>query len=177
MNNTFTYEKKKKLAEKISKLKKKDDIVKIFEIIYEQDQSVTENQNGLFMIFNNLNDATYHKIDLYMKSITKKQSSPASENTSDKKEFISYVQNEFPDQDHFNPKLKYSNKEKNIIKRQRYEKMITSEKDSDENIVYKKFDGATLSDSVSDVNKNEEVQPKGKKKTTASKSTKTTKKS
>lgn len=163
MNNTFTYEKKKKLAEKISKLKRKEDVVKIFEIIYEQDQSVTENQNGLFMIFNNLNDATYHKIDLYLKSITKKQSSPVSENISEKKEFVSYVQNEFPDQDQFNPKLKYSNKEKNIIKRQRYEKMITSDKYSDENIVYTKFDGATLSDSTSDVNKIEEVQPKGKK--------------
>lgn len=171
MNNTFTYEKKKKLADKISKLKKKEDIVKILEIIYEQDHSVTENQNGLFMIFNDLNDATYHKIDLYLKSITKKHSSPASETTSEKKEFISYVKNEFPDQDNFNPKLRYSNKEKNIIKRQRYEKMITSEKDSDENIVYKNFDGTVLSESTSETNKNEPIQTKGKKKQPAKKPT------
>lgn len=175
MNNTFTYEKKKKLADKISKLKRKEDIVKIFEIIYEQDQNVTENQNGLFMIFNNLNDSTYNKIDLYLKSITKKQSSPVSEtNTSEKKEFVSYVKNEFPDQDHFNPKLKYSNKEKNIIKRQRYEKMITSEKDSDENNVYKKLDDTALSESTPDTSIKENPS-KGKKKNVKPKQTKTTK--
>ena len=127
------------------------------------------------MIFNNLNDSTYNKIDLYLKSITKKQSSPASEtNTSEKKEFVSYVKNEFPDQDHFNPKLKYSNKEKNIIKRQRYEKMITSEKDSDENNVYKKLDDTALSESTPDTSI-KESPPKGKKKNVKPRQTKTTK--
>lgn len=150
MNNVFTYDKKRKLADKISKLKKKEDIMKIFEIIYEYDQNITENQNGLFMIFNNLSDSAYNKIDLYLKSITKKQSNHMSDHASDKKEFISYVKNEFPDQDQFNPKLKYSNKEKNIIKRQRYEKMLTSEKDSEDTISYKKENISDSSDITKD---------------------------
>lgn len=157
MNNTFTFEKKKKLADKISNLKRKEDIIKIFEIIYEHDKNITETQNGLFMIFNDLSDAVYHKIDLYLKSITKKQSSPISENLSEKKEFVSYVKNEFPDQEQFNPKLKYNNREKNIIKRQRYEKMITTEKDTNEGVVYKKFDAISLSDSNSEANKTSPV--------------------
>lgn len=166
MNNTFTFEKKKKLADKISKLKKKEDLIKVLEIIYEYDQNITETQNGSLVMFNNLSDAAYHKLDLYLKSITKKNTSPTSDTTSEKKEYVSPIKSDFPEQEQFNPKLRYNNKEKNIIKRHRYEKMLSSEKESDDNIVYKTFEGPTLSDSNSETNKIELV-PKGKKKTVA----------
>lgn len=141
-DNTFTYEKKKKLADKISKLKKKEDMVKIFEIIYEDNKNYTETQSGLFMIFNSLSDTTYHKLDLYLRSITKKKSGVTTSENLSEQEYKSYVKNEFPEQEHFNPKLKYSNREKNIIKRQRYDKLIESEK-QDNNILYQKFDASS----------------------------------
>ena len=141
VDNTFTYEKKKRLADKISKIKKKEDLVKIFEIIHNDNKNYTETQNGLFMLFNSLSDATYHKIDLYIRSITKKKTANTSENLSEQ-EYKSYVKNDFPEQKHFNPKLKYSNREKNIIKRQRYDKLIESEK-NDTNIIYQKFDASS----------------------------------
>ena len=64
--NVYSYDKKKRLAKKISTLKRKKDMVKILEIISEDNTNITENQNGLFMFFHKLNDATYHKIDLYL---------------------------------------------------------------------------------------------------------------
>lgn len=149
MEATYSYEKKKRLAERISKLKKKEDMVKIFEIIYQDDKNVSENQNGLFLFFHTLNDSTYHKIDLYLRSTTKKKSptDSTSEQQSDKTEYSSYVKNEFPDQENLNPKLKYSNREKNLIKRQRYDDHLNSENNSENGVVYQKFDVNTLSDS------------------------------
>ena len=155
MDNTYSHEKKKKLAEKISR-QKKEDMVKIMEIIYESNKNITENQNGVFLLFNKLDDATYHKLDLYLRSITKKKSSDGNVLTSDnntksdkseQKEFTSYSKNDFPDQEKLNPKLKYSNRERNIIKRQRYDNHLTSESNNGSGIVYQKFDINTISDS------------------------------
>jgi hypothetical protein len=148
--NVYSYDKKKRLAKKISTLKRKKDMVKILEIISEDDTNITENQNGLFMFFHKLNDSTYHKIDLYLRSTTKKKT---SEN-SDKNNFVSYAKNEFSDTkgkgktiSENNPKLKYSNREKNIIKRQRYSERLLSESNTESNVMYTKFDVNILSDS------------------------------
>ena len=140
METTYSYEKKKRLAERISKLKRKEDMVKIFEIIYQDNKNITENQNGLFMFFHTLNDSTYHKIDLFLRSSVNKKTPTNTASESEKKEYSSYAKNEFPDQEKLNPKLKYSNREKNLIKRQRYDEHLTSEHNSDNGIIYQKFD-------------------------------------
>lgn len=122
-------------------------MVKIFEIIYQDNKNITENQNGLFMFFHTLNDSTYHKIDLFLRSSVKKSiTDTMSESHSEQKEYSSYVKNEFPDQEKLNPKLKYSNKEKNLIKRQRYDDHLNSEHNSENGVVYQKFDVNTESD-------------------------------
>jgi len=147
----YPYDKKKRLAKKISQLKKKEDMVKILEIIYADNKNITENQNGLFMFFDKLNDSTYHKIDLYLRSIVKKKIS--EEESSEKNKFTTYAKNEFSDtvlnpvSD--NPKMKYSNREKNIIKRQRYSEQLNSENNTDNHVKYAKFDLSVLSDSES----------------------------
>lgn len=159
MEATYSYEKKKRLAERISKVKRKEDMVKIFEIIYQDNKNITENQNGLFMFFHKLNDSTYHKIDLFLRSTTKKKTSDDNTTSECKSEstkgYTSYVKNDFPDQESLNPKLKYSNREKNLIKRQRYDDHLNSEHNSDGGVVYKKFDVNITSDSEhnSDVSK------------------------
>jgi len=152
MEATYSYEKKKRLAERISKVKRKEDMVKIFEIIYQDNKNITENQNGLFMFFHKLNDSTYHKIDLFLRSTTKKKTSDENNTTSDCKSesakgYTSYVKNDFPDQESLNPKLKYSNREKNLIKRQRYDDHLNSEHNSENGVVYKRFDINVASDS------------------------------
>jgi len=164
MEATYSYEKKKRLADKISKLKRKEDMVKIFEIIYQDNKNITENQNELFMFFKTLNDSTYHKIDLYLRSSVKKRS--PTDTTSES--YSAYVKNEFPDQEKLNPKLKYSNREKNLIKRQRYDNHINDEHNNENGVVYQNFDGNIMSDSESDkkpfLQSPEPIKPSGKKK-------------
>jgi hypothetical protein len=66
-----------------------------------------------------------------------------------RKEYNPYTPEEFPAQDGLCPKLKYSNHEKNLIKRQRYDNNINSENNKD-NIVYCDFDVSNIQDSESD---------------------------
>jgi len=144
MDDEYPYEKKKRLANKISKLKKKEDMIKILEIIYDDNkQNVSENQNGIFMLFHKLNITTYQKINSYLKSINKNNSNcntTCSDQciTSDSSNI--YSTNDSFDHDKLNHKIRYSNKEKNIIKRQRYDDHITSENNDNAGIIYKKFD-------------------------------------
>lgn len=145
----YTHDKKKKLAEKISKIKKKEVLVKIFEIIYADNKNITENNNGLFMFFHKLQDSTYEKLENYIKELNNKRqlnkSTTLTESDStEKKEFIPYSKDEFPAQDGMGPKLKFSNKEKNLIKRKRYDKYISNESGKD--TMYHSFD-PSLTDS------------------------------
>jgi hypothetical protein len=162
MGKPYTHDKKVKLANKISKVKKKSDMIKIFEILYEDNQSLKENKNGIFMYFHKLNNKTYHKLDTYLKQINSKENyytesvtSPTSEKlisesqlTEDSEscnsssytkstEYKPYTQDEFPSQKGISAKFKYSNKEKNLIKRKRYDDHINTR---DENIIYCEFD-------------------------------------
>ncbi len=153
----YTHDKKKKLADKISKIKKKEVLVRIFEIIYSDNKDITENNNGLFMFFHKLKDSTYEKLDSFLREVNNNNKKSASKTTStttttsssetdsaDKKEFIPYTRDEFPAQDGMSPKLKFSNKEKNLIKRKRYDKTISNETNGD--VTYCSFDPA-LTDS------------------------------
>ncbi len=127
-NESFSHEKKKRLAEKISKLKRKEDMVRITEIIYEDNKEITENQNGIFMMFHKLKPKTYQRIEEYIESLSKKSCdeyiTSSESNVFDKKEFVSYSKTDFPGQENLVSKLKYSNKEKNMIKRQRYGEIV-----------------------------------------------------
>lgn len=149
-NNIYTHDKKKKLADRISKIKKKEHMIKIFEIIYKENKSITENNNGIFMFFHTLSDETYKKIEDYLKQIEKNKIDNKSKIVNSetypikKKEYQPYAQDEIVSQEDIIPKLKFSNKEKNIIKRRKYYKTINSENNS--NIIYKQFDVSTLTD-------------------------------
>ena len=92
-------------------------------IINENDVNITETQNGLFLFFDKLEDSTYYKIENYLSSIKKgpiTSSELISETSSDKKNYTSYYND---DQNNLQD-IKYTSKERNIIKRQRYENII-----------------------------------------------------
>jgi hypothetical protein len=118
MSESYSYSKKQKLATSISKLKKKEDMINIMNIISKDDVNITENQNGLFLIFNDLSDNTYYKIENYLTSL-KKTSITNSDTSSDKKKYASYCIDDLNPQD-----IRYTSKERNIIKKQRYENII-----------------------------------------------------
>ena len=148
----YSHKRKKKLADKISKIRKKKDYVKILQIIKEDKKDITENNNGLFMYFHDLNDETYYKLENYLHNLNKKRNyypdstSEGQTSSISQKEYNPYVTDEFPSQKGISPKLKYSNKEKNLIKRKRYDKNINSENNVDDTILYCYYD-TNLTDS------------------------------
>lgn len=147
MNKEYTYEMKKKLAARISKLDKvkdKQHLIKIYEIISGENPTITEKKNEVLMFFHKLNNETYNKLDNYIKQIRKKLKNDSSNTSTEKKEYKPYAHDDFPDQEKLSPKLKYSNREKNIIKRQRYDETINSDNNNVVNkITYCKFGEVT----------------------------------
>ncbi len=153
MKNKYSYKYKKKIADRINKIKNKKDFVKIFEIIQsdksDKKNQITENNNGLFLLFHNLKDETYVEIEKYLKILNKKRryykDSVNSEDIASNTDLYKpYAIDEFPSQKGISPKLKYSNKEKNIIKKKRYEMNINSENNDD--VIYCKFDVENLTE-------------------------------
>lgn len=60
---------KKELVKKINKIKKKEYLIKIFQILLKHDQEYTENSNGIFVMFHNLKDDVYEEIEQFVDEI------------------------------------------------------------------------------------------------------------
>lgn len=130
MSNTFSFEELEKMADKISKIRKKKYLEEIRDIIIENNPNIkiTENANGLFFHFHNLTNETYQKINIFLKKTSKlKKNSENSDQLSS--EYIPYSNEEFPFST--DSKLKYSNKEKNLIKRKIYDNEINGEEEGE----------------------------------------------
>lgn len=63
---TFTFKQKEKLLGRIKAIANKNDYIKIFQIIYNKNTDITENNNGIFIMFHDLPDDVYKKIDHYL---------------------------------------------------------------------------------------------------------------
>jgi len=140
MTSIYTYEKKKKLAERISSLKNKNDIINIFDIIHSENKDYSESNGSIFMFFHNLTDDTYKKIDNYLYRNNNRNSDTLVKNNV--KNNQNQVVNNFDDftiDEQVSPKYKYSNQERNIIKRHRYVNAVNVENNTEANIVYQNF--------------------------------------
>lgn len=139
MELEYSYEQKEKLAKRIQKIKKEKHFIDIQDIIlkYNPDININTNQSGSFMYFQNLKIETYFALEKYLKKIraekltsesninihtnditmteTHKSETEMSDNHDDMYNFVN------------NPKLKYSIREKNIIKRKKYDKQINDQ--------------------------------------------------
>lgn len=132
----YTHSKKEKLVEKINKLKKKEDYIEIYKIISKNnDTPIKELDNSILLFFHNLKNKTYYEIENFLEGkITEKKINDLSECTE---EYKPYSQDDFITPKIMNTKLKYSNKEKNLIKRKRYDEILKEENGSD--VVYCQF--------------------------------------
>jgi hypothetical protein len=120
MNNNYTYEQKEKLARRINKIKNKSKLIDVLKII-QKDSSydgMTENNNGIFMLFHNLSNDTYYKIEKYLKKNFNNASDEQFTDSQSTNNIENSYMNDF-DLDN-QSKFKYSNKEKCIIKRKLY---------------------------------------------------------
>lgn len=134
-----TYPKVKKgiLRDKIQKIKNKEVLANIFLKIekYNPDirKSATGNQTGILMLFNNLSYETYIHLEKYLKKYERKRQEMCDLQTSDDFRFSADNTCSDPDkirfsehQDYINSKLRYSNKEKMLIRRCEYEAIQAS---------------------------------------------------
>ncbi len=67
----YNYNKKIELVKKINKIKKKEYLLNIFKIIKTHSENYTENNNGVFIFFHNLDDKVYEQIEIYVNQIYK----------------------------------------------------------------------------------------------------------
>lgn len=142
----YTFEDLERLANRISKIKKKKYLENIRDIIISCNPNIniTENSNGILLIFNGLRNDTYSKIHKYIKKYENEKlntitisSSPDMKNQDGeniKEEHHNNISDN-PSNDinklssdalfNGNSRLKYSNREKNIIKKKMYDKELT----------------------------------------------------
>lgn len=144
VNKIYSFEEMETLINKITRIKKKKNLEEIRDIIISCNPSisVTENSNGIFMHFNKLKNETYHMLNKYMKNYQKEKDELSNSNKiSDNCDSLQLsdissddMKTKSTDKDKnniskegkyiHNSRLKYNNKEKNIIKRKIYDKEL-----------------------------------------------------
>lgn len=150
----YDHAKKLELVRKINKIKKKEYLYNIFKMITSNSKDYTENTNGVFIFFHNLEDEVYDKVETYVNNIYKLHKKNSSLKSIIGSEFsdsiVAYSEtindnndiNDCNDQDYqnisktndaydniFDKDTKdltrnLSNKEKMIIKRKKYEEYL-----------------------------------------------------
>lgn len=139
LEHQFPIDKKKKLASKISELRNKEDLKKIKKIIFETNPNIAVNKDsgGILMFFQNLNFDTYIILENYLKEIEMRKitnrthkitrNSEKLQNGSDSAYYNKVTISDrmiFGGSDSKSADFKYSNKEKNIIRKKEYDKII-----------------------------------------------------
>ncbi|AYV81655.1 MAG: hypothetical protein Harvfovirus49_5 [Harvfovirus sp.] len=147
--SSYSFEQKERLARRIQKLKKAKYYLEIEKIITENNPQldITTNPSGKFMYFQNLTSETYAALEKYLRKIlkvasmseTSDKSSPAHWEMSLTPEITKYSETDdpFPGSSNGNSKLKYSNKERNLIKRKMYDNEINKEQNDPQDLVEK----------------------------------------
>jgi hypothetical protein len=141
ISKKYDYAKKMELVKKINKIKKKKYLLDIFKIILLYSKNYTENNNGVFVFFHNLDDEVYEKIELYVNDIYKLHQRNNVDLTA--KSFITSIQSDNSDiiidgsdtfdlntSADYNNEKGLSNKEKIIMKRKKYEKYINQNQEN-----------------------------------------------
>jgi hypothetical protein len=133
MSHTYTYDQIETLVRRIHKLKNEQHVTEIYDTIIKHNPSikVTKNNSGYFMYFHNLTTITYNDIEQYLDNIAIKK-----HKKDNKPEPISLFCTQTSDTEHddmmfsTNPnqaKLRFSNREINIIKRKQYDDIINND--------------------------------------------------
>ena len=103
---TFTHNEKKILASKIENITNKKEYKEIFKIIYENNCNYIENDNGVYINLNLLNDETLLKIKNFLKIIENNKNIIPTP-----KEYVPYCS------DDNSSDIKLSMQEKNLLKK------------------------------------------------------------
>lgn len=138
MNNSCNLENNKNLKlfliKKISNIKNKINLKCIYDIISENNKNIdfiiSKNTDGVYINFGILSDETYTKINNFIVQNVRTKNKKYNDSTN---YYIPHIENEYP----FESSMKYSNKEKILIKRKIYDKEL-SESNEEQNILFNK---------------------------------------
>ena len=137
----YTTARKKRLVEKISMVRRKKDLVAIYDIIKQNENvTMTYKKDGVLMLFTKYKDETYELIDKFLRKLNKTRKYFEDSETNMSMEYVPYSKEK--NRSNYGPK--YSNREKSIINRRNYDRDIS--KDRDSNVIIQNFDIQTLSE-------------------------------
>lgn len=119
-NKKFSYDDLTELVRQVENIKKKSLLNEIRDIIFNTNQNLkyTENSNGIYFHFHNLNQETYIKLDKFLK----KNKHLISDDETTDNYFETKINKDKDEIDFLNG---FSNREKNLIKRRLYDNAIT----------------------------------------------------
>ena len=120
----YDHNKKMELVKRINKIKKKEYLINIFKIILLHSKDYTENNNGVFVFFHNLEDEVYDQIENYVNKIYKMHKKSSSNILNIYNSELSDSQNFCSDTIEIDNDKNLSNKEKLIMRRKKYEKYL-----------------------------------------------------
>jgi len=122
----YPFEKKKLLATKISQMTNKIDLKKIKKIITDNNPNIKSSKNsyGSLMYFHNYTTDTYYLIENIINEIDKETNERINSSLSCFSDIV-ISSDILSDDEPEIIKMRYTNKEKRLIKRQKYEDVIT----------------------------------------------------
>jgi hypothetical protein len=128
----YSYDEMIKLRNDIHKIKNKDNLKEIKNIIiqYNPNHSITKNENGMYLCFHNLVPETYYQLNLFIKKLAKKANKVDTEELTSTQD-IKNIGLSIDDTYELGTKLKYSNKEKTLLKRKVYDNELKNQNNSD----------------------------------------------
>lgn len=124
MSETFSIEKKKRLANKIEKLST-EELIKVKKIIdiHNPTQGFMKSSKGYFIKFQNLSDITYQELKKFLQSIEEKKIKEIESEILESSEYNydNSIEIEELIQPNMSKKLRLTNTENHILSRDRYE--------------------------------------------------------
>lgn len=111
---SFDFLLKKNLANRIARIKQKDVLIKIMKLIKKDNPYYTENDNGIYVCFQNLTNNIYNEINEIVSNFEKDESlKQQSINLS----YMSITNSEIDVDSQLEKNYKLNNKQKTIIKK------------------------------------------------------------
>lgn len=138
-NNELIYpsEKKKRLANKISRMRNKNNLKRIRKILFDENPQldVSKNKTGQLMFFQNCTYETYVKLEKFVTLLEEKKLSKSMKESDSIRQTLSSEMDDTTVTDYTTSRtrLRYSNHEKKLIRRKKYEKIISEKLVSDGN--------------------------------------------
>lgn len=140
MSDIYTFDRKKKLSERIQKLATKKEIQAVKNIIVEKnpDLEFMKNSNGHFVQFQNLSNDTYIDITKYLdKNDKRKQKDIDADMEKSVNALTDDINLTDTSQRNSSKKMRLTNTENHILNRLKYEQELKkNETNSDENVAY-----------------------------------------